>query len=67
VFAGEGAGLTSAKCKPLVGSSSTIAALRLLSESTSGRAWVGMNDCTKVLYVSLISRCDSAGDGAEDQ
>src|SRR5882724_9766030 len=28
--------------------------------STSGRASVGMNPCTKALYVSLISRCDSA-------
>src|SRR5215217_619610 len=28
--------------------------------STSGRASVGMKPCTKALYVSLISRCDSA-------
>src|SRR5215213_6512752 len=28
--------------------------------STSGRARVGMKPCTKALYVSLISRCDSA-------
>src|SRR5207248_444799 len=27
---------------------------------TSGRASVGMKPCTKALYVSLISRCDSA-------
>src|SRR5690242_1817193 len=30
------------------------------STSTSGRAWVGMKPCTNALYVSLISRCDSA-------
>jgi len=30
------------------------------STSTSGRASVGMKPCTKALYVSLISRCDSA-------
>src|SRR5688572_957696 len=28
--------------------------------STSGRARAGMKPCTKALYVSLISRCDSA-------
>src|SRR5919205_83782 len=28
--------------------------------STSGRASIGMKPCTKALYVSLISRCDSA-------
>ena len=28
--------------------------------STSGRDSVGMNPCTNALYVSLMSRCDSA-------
>src|SRR5918993_5319074 len=37
-----------------------IAVVRPSSMSTSGRAIVGMNPCTKALYVSLISRCDSA-------
>src|SRR5215216_4803288 len=37
-----------------------IAVVRPSSTSTSGRAIVGMKPCTKALYVSLISRCDSA-------
>src|SRR5215469_1289314 len=37
-----------------------IAVVSPSSTSTSGRASVGMKPCTKVLYVSLISRCDSA-------
>src|SRR5690606_31279774 len=34
--------------------------VRPSSTSTSGRARVGKNPCTKALYVSLMSRCDSA-------
>ena len=37
-----------------------IAVVRPSRESTSGRASVGMKPWTKALYVSLISRCDSA-------
>src|ERR687891_1022607 len=37
-----------------------IAVVSPSSRSTSGRAIVGMKPCTKALYVSLISRCDSA-------
>src|SRR5680860_309015 len=37
-----------------------MAALTPLSESTSGRARDGMKPCTNALYVSLMSRCDSA-------
>src|SRR6266508_6943680 len=40
--------------------STMIAVVRPSSTSTSGRASVGMKPCTKVLYVSLIIRCDSA-------
>ncbi|HWX87023.1 MAG TPA: hypothetical protein VNX67_02500 [Solirubrobacteraceae bacterium] len=40
--------------------STTIAVVSPSSTSTSGRATVGMKPCTKALYVSLISRCDSA-------
>src|ERR1017187_6472637 len=37
-----------------------IAVVNPSSTSTSGRANVGMKPCTKALYASLISRCDSA-------
>src|ERR671915_128393 len=37
-----------------------IAVVSPSSTSTSGRASVGMKPCTKALYVSLMSRCDSA-------
>src|SRR5688500_12252797 len=40
--------------------STTIAGVSPSSRSTSGRASVGMKPCTKALYVSLMSRCDSA-------
>src|SRR2546426_965995 len=40
--------------------STMIAVVRPSSTSTSGRDSVGMKPCTKVLYVSLIIRCDSA-------
>src|SRR6266536_4594593 len=40
--------------------STMIAVVSPSSTSTSGRASVGINPCTKALYVSLISRCDSA-------
>ncbi len=40
--------------------STMIAVVRPSSTSTSGRDSVGMKPCTKALYVSLISRCDSA-------
>src|SRR6266851_3346330 len=40
--------------------STMIAVVRPSSTSTSGRDSIGMKPCTKVLYVSLISRCDSA-------
>src|SRR5690349_24292641 len=44
-----------------IGSWSTLIAVVSPSRtSTSGRASVGMKPCTNVLYVSLISRCDSA-------
>ena len=45
---------------PMRSWSTTIAALRLRRLSTSGRPTFGMNDCTNAVYVSLISRCDSA-------
>src|SRR6476660_3737573 len=37
-----------------------IAVVSPSSTSTSGRAIDGMKPCTNALYVSLISRCDSA-------
>ena len=40
--------------------STMIAVVSPSRTSTSGRASDGMKPCTKVLYVSLISRCDSA-------
>ena len=40
--------------------STMIAVVSPSSTSTSGRASVGMKPCTNALYVSLISRCDSA-------
>ena len=40
--------------------STRIAGVSPSRTSTSGRASVGMNPCTNALYVSLISRCDSA-------
>src|SRR3954470_19555730 len=40
--------------------STMIAVVSPSRTSTSGRASVGMKPCTKALYVSLISRCDSA-------
>ena len=40
--------------------STMIAVVSPSSTSTSGLASVGMKPCTKLLYVSLISRCDSA-------
>ncbi len=40
--------------------STMIAVVSPWSTSTSGRASVGMKPWTKALYVSLISRCDSA-------
>ncbi|CAM5237162.1 hypothetical protein STANM309S_01202 [Streptomyces tanashiensis] len=40
--------------------STMIAVVRPSRTSTSGRASVGMKPWTKALYVSLISRCDSA-------
>src|SRR3954452_16760745 len=40
--------------------STVIAVVSPSSTSTSGRASVGMKPCTKALYGSLISRCDSA-------
>ena len=40
--------------------STRIAVVSPSRTSTSGRARVGMKPCTKALYVSLISRCDSA-------
>src|SRR5262249_42026088 len=45
---------------PIRSRSTMIAVVRPSSTSTSGRASVGMKPCTKALYVSLISRCDSA-------
>src|SRR5215510_8864389 len=45
---------------PIRSWSTMIAVVSPSSASTSGRASVGMKPCTKVLYVSLISRCDSA-------
>ncbi len=45
---------------PIRSWSTTMAALRLCSPSTSGRPRLGMKDWTKAVYVSLIIRCDSA-------
>ena len=45
---------------PIRSWSTRIAVVSPSSTSTSGRASVGMKPCTKALYVSLISRCDSA-------
>jgi hypothetical protein len=45
---------------PIRSWSTMIAVVSPSSTSTSGRARVGMKPCTKALYVSLISRCDSA-------
>src|SRR5437868_2148640 len=45
---------------PIRSWSTTMAALRLRSSSTSGRASLGISDCSNAVYVSLISRCDSA-------
>src|ERR1700687_932780 len=45
---------------PIRSWSTMIAVVSPSSRSTSGRASVGMKPCTKALYVSLISRCDSA-------
>src|SRR4051794_4462169 len=45
---------------PIRSWSTMIAVVRPSSRSTSGRASVGMKPCTKALYVSLISRWDSA-------
>src|SRR5215218_8394332 len=45
---------------PIRSWSRMIAVVRPSSESTSGRASVGMKPWTNALYVSLISRCDSA-------
>ncbi len=44
---------------PIRSWSTTIAGLMFSSASTSGRLSCPMNCCTKVGYVSLISRCDS--------
>src|SRR5436190_18619931 len=46
--------------EPIRSWSTMIAVVRPSSTSTSGRDRVGMKPCTKVLYVSLMSRCDSA-------
>src|SRR5262249_27550317 len=46
--------------EPIRSWSTTIAVVSPSRTSTSGRASVGMKPCTKALYVSLISRCDSA-------
>src|SRR6202035_1615471 len=45
---------------PIRSWSTMIAVVSPSSTSTSGRACVGMKPCTKALYVSLISRWDSA-------
>src|ERR671911_1390064 len=45
---------------PIRSWSTMIAVVRPSRTSTSGRASAGMKPCTKALYVSLISRCDSA-------
>ena len=45
---------------PMRSWSRMIAVVSPSRESTSGRASVGMKPWTKALYVSLISRCDSA-------
>src|SRR3954463_4289104 len=45
---------------PIRSWSTRMAVVSPSSTSTSGRARVGMKPCTKLLYVSLISRCDSA-------
>src|SRR3954453_11919131 len=46
--------------EPMRSWSTMIAVVSPSSTSTSGRASVGMKPCTKALYVSLISRWDSA-------
>src|SRR5680860_383008 len=46
--------------EPIRSWSTMIAVVSPSRTSTSGRASVGMKPCTKELYVSLISRCDSA-------
>ena len=45
---------------PIRSWSTMMAVVSPSSTSTSGLANVGMNPCTKALYVSLINRCDSA-------
>src|ERR687895_673459 len=45
---------------PIRSWSTVIVAVRVSSESTSGRGGVAMNPWTNAEYVSLISRCDSA-------
>ena len=45
---------------PIRSWSTMIAVVSPARTSTSGRARVGMNPWTKALYVSLMSRCDSA-------
>jgi hypothetical protein len=45
---------------PIRSWSTMIAVVRPSSRSTSGRAMLGMKPCTNALYVSLMSRCDSA-------
>jgi hypothetical protein len=45
---------------PIRSWSTMIAVVRPSSRSTSGRARLGMKPCTNALYVSLMSRCDSA-------
>src|ERR671933_2171108 len=45
---------------PMRSWSTMIAVVSPSRTSTSGRASVGMKPCRKALYVSLISRCDSA-------
>ena len=50
---------TGAGLAPIRSWSTMIAVVSPSSTSTSGRA-SGMKPCTKELYVSLISRCDSA-------
>ena len=45
---------------PIRSWSTMIAVVSPSSRSTSGRARLGMKPCTNALYVSLMSRCDSA-------
>ena len=52
---------------PIRSWSTTIAALRLRSESTSGRLRFGMNDCTKARVGLVDQALGLGGDGAEDQ